>query len=162
MMRPFTCLSLVAALGAGLYLYQEKHRATLLDRDINHTVKLADQARDRIGALKAEWALLNDTQRLADLVAHHMPNLQSLLPAQYVRLEDLPGRLPPISTTPVQNGPTDDTPVAAAVARPTGSTANRARHPHGSDGSAGDANQAGGGKSARQAASVRCRQASPA
>ena len=57
------------------------------------------------------------------------------------------GRLPPISTTPVQNGPTDDTPVAAAAPVPTGSTANRARHPHGSDGRApGDANQAGGGK----------------
>ena len=118
MMRPFTCLSLIAALGAGLYLYQEKHRATLLDRDINRTVKLADQARDRIGSLKAEWALLNDTQRLSDLIAHHMPTLQPLLPAQYVRLDDLPGRLPAISTAPVQNGPAEDIPVAAQPVLP--------------------------------------------
>ena len=37
MIRPMTCLSLLAALGAGLYLYQEKHSAQLLDRDINRT-----------------------------------------------------------------------------------------------------------------------------
>ncbi len=41
MIRPMTCLSLVAALGAGMYLYQEKHNAQMLDRDINRTVKQA-------------------------------------------------------------------------------------------------------------------------
>ncbi len=72
MIRPMTCLSLLAALGAGLYLYQEKHTAQMLDRDITRTVKQADQARDRIGLLKAEWALLNEPERLQGLAAQHL------------------------------------------------------------------------------------------
>ncbi len=95
MMRPITCLSLMVALGAGLYLYQVKHRAQLLDQDINRTVKLADAARERIGLLKAEWALLEDPQRLQDLATHHL-QLQPLAPSQFVRLEDLAARLPAV------------------------------------------------------------------
>jgi hypothetical protein len=93
MMRPFTCLSLVAALGAGLYLYQEKHRAQMLDREITRTVKLADQGRDRIGLLKAEWALLNEPERLQGLAAQHL-QLQPLALSQFAKLDDLPNRLP--------------------------------------------------------------------
>ena len=112
MMRPITCLSLIAALGAGGYLYQEKHTAQLLDRDINKTMKQADQARDRIGLLKAEWALLNEPERLQTLAAQHLPTLQSLQPTQFARLEDLPSRLPAVSAAPVATAPVVDTPVA--------------------------------------------------
>ena len=112
MIRPMTCLSLIAALGAGMYLYQEKHRAQMLDRDITHTVKLADQARDRIGMLRAEWALLNEPERLADLAAHHL-QLQPLQPSQFVRLEDLASRLPAPSSAQV-NQPAMEEPVASA------------------------------------------------
>lgn len=111
MIRPLTCLSLVAALGAGLYLYQEKHRAQLLDRDITRTVKQAEQARDRIGLLKAEWALLNEPERLQGLAAQHL-QLQPLQPAQFVRLEDLRSRLPAVSVLPAVVDP----PPMAAVA----------------------------------------------
>ena len=114
MIRPLTCLSLVAALGAGLYLYQEKHRAQLLDRDITRTVKQAEQARDRIGLLKAEWALLNEPERLAALATQHL-QLQPLQPAQFVRMEDLRSRLPPVSAVPATPPPTDQVPVAAVV-----------------------------------------------
>jgi hypothetical protein len=93
MIRPFTCLSLVAALGAGLYLYQEKHRAQMLDREINRTVKQAEQERDRIGLLKAEWAMLNDPERLQGLAAQHL-QLQPLALSQFAKLDDLPNRLP--------------------------------------------------------------------
>ena len=111
MIRPLTCLSLVAALGAGLYLYQEKHRAQLLDRDITRTVKQAEQARDRIGLLKAEWALLNEPERLAGLATQHL-QLQPLLPTQFVRVEDLRSRLPPVSAAPAVP---EQPPVAAAT-----------------------------------------------
>ncbi len=111
MMRPFTCLSLVAALGAGLFLYQEKHRAQMLDRDITKTVKLADQGRDRIGLLKAEWALLNEPERLQTLASDHL-QLQSLAPSQFARLDDLPSRLPPVSATPLTPAPAASVPMA--------------------------------------------------
>ncbi|WP_158742092.1 hypothetical protein [Acidisphaera sp. L21] len=115
MIRPLTCLSLVAALGSGLYLYQEKHRAQLLDRDIGRTVKLAEQSRDRIGLLKAEWALLNEPERLAGLAAQHL-QLSSLQPSQFARIEDLRNRLPAISTAPVTPAaPVEEAPVAAAT-----------------------------------------------
>ena len=107
MMRPMTCLSLLAALGSGMYLYQEKHNAQMLDRDITRTVKTADQARDRIGLLKAEWALLNEPERLQALAASHL-QLASLAPTQFARLEDLPGRLPVPSAIQVNTPPVDD------------------------------------------------------
>ena len=116
MIRPFTCLALAAALGAGLYLYQEKHRAQLLDRDIAHAVKQAEQSRERIGLLKAEWAALNEPARLAGLATQHL-QLQPLQPAQFAKLEDLRSRLPAIVPVSAAPGPAsmDDTPVAAAA-----------------------------------------------
>ncbi len=68
MIRPFT-LRLHAAWPAasGLYLYQCKHRAQMLDREIGSTVKQTEAARERIGMLRAEWALLNEPDRLAEL-----------------------------------------------------------------------------------------------
>ena len=113
MIRPITCLSLIAALGAGGYLYQEKHVAQLLDRDINKTIKQADQGRDRIGLMKAEWALLNEPERLQGMAQQHLPSLQSLQPTQFARLEDLPSRLPAPSAAPVDAPPVVDAPVAS-------------------------------------------------
>ena len=113
MIRPATCLSLVAAVGAGLYLYQEKHRAQLLDREITRTVKQAEQGRDRIGLLRAEWALLTEPARLADLASHHL-QLQPTQLSQFAKLEDLPGRLPPPATAALVAA-MDDAPDAPAV-----------------------------------------------
>ncbi len=114
MIRPLTCLSLAAALGAGLYLYQEKHRAQLLDRDITRTVKQAEQAHDRIGLLKAEWALLNEPERLAGLATQHL-QLQPLQPTQFVRLDDLRSRLPAVSAPPAAAPAAMEPPVAAVM-----------------------------------------------
>ena len=118
MIRPMTCLSLVAALGAGMYLYQVKHNAQMLDRDINRTIKQAGESRDRIGLLKAEWALLNEPERLQTLATLHLPQLQSLQPTQFARLEDLASRLPGVSTAPVEAAPVEDTPITAIQPMP--------------------------------------------
>ncbi len=115
MIRPFTCLTLVAAMGAGLYLYQEKHRAQLLDRQIGHVVRQAEQGRDRIGVLQAEWAWLNERDRLNGLATQHL-QLQVLAPAQYARMEDLRSRLPAITPPPAD--PPVEEPLAAAVSPP--------------------------------------------
>ena len=114
MIRPFTCLTLVAACGAGLYLYQVKHRAQLVDRDITRTVKLTEQSRDRISLLKTELANLTTPSRLTSLAAEHL-QLQPTQPAQYVRLEDLRSRLPPISPPSATPAPVEEAPVAAAT-----------------------------------------------
>jgi len=93
MIRPLTCLCMMLAAGAGLYLYQEKHRAQVLDREIMRVVKATDVARERTGMLRAEWALLNEPERLAALAERHLA-LKPLSPGQFVQLADLAGRLP--------------------------------------------------------------------
>ncbi len=94
MIRPFTCLCMLLAAGAGLYLYQEKHRAQVLDREIMRVVKATDVARDRTRMLRAEWALLNEPDRLASLAERHLA-LKPLTPGQFVPIADLANRLPP-------------------------------------------------------------------
>jgi hypothetical protein len=95
MTRPLTCLTLLAAAGAGLYLYQSKHQAQLLDHEINRVVHTTDQTRERTNMLRAEWALLNEPERLATLAAQHL-SLQTVVPAQFTQLADLGSRLPPV------------------------------------------------------------------
>jgi hypothetical protein len=95
MTRPLTCLTLIAAAGAGLYLYQEKHRAQMMDREINRIVHATEQTRDRIGMMRAEWALLNEPDRLAALAQQHLA-LQTMTPGQFVQLADLGSRLPAV------------------------------------------------------------------
>ena len=42
MIRPFTIICMVLAGASGLYLYQTKHRAQMLDREIQRTVRQTD------------------------------------------------------------------------------------------------------------------------
>ncbi len=93
MIRPITIVTMLMAGGSGLYLYQTKHRALLLDREITHTIKQTEVARERITALRAEWALLNEPERLAELNTQHL-GLRTLSPSQFVALSDLAARLP--------------------------------------------------------------------
>lgn len=128
MIRPATCLSLVAALGAGLYLYQEKHRAQLLDREIIRTVKQADQGRDRIGLLRAEWALLTEPARLADLASHHL-QLQPMQLSQFAKVEDLPNRLPMPATASTATAMDEAPDTLAALPVPVVNAAPSAAQP---------------------------------
>jgi hypothetical protein len=93
MIRPFTCLCLVAAFGSGLYLYSEKHRTTMLDRQISAVINQTEAARARTGLLRAEWALLNEPGRLQDMANKYLA-LKPMAPTQFVALADLPAHLP--------------------------------------------------------------------
>ncbi|MDT7950587.1 MAG: hypothetical protein RQ966_03695 [Acetobacteraceae bacterium] len=100
MSRPFTLVCMVCAFGAGLYLYQSKHQAQMLDREIARTMKLTETTRERTGMLRAEWALLNEPDRLAELAKAHT-TLQTLKPTQFVAVNDLATRLPaPVASKP--------------------------------------------------------------
>ncbi len=100
MIRPFTCVCLLLAAGAGLYTYQAKHQSELLDREIARVLKAADAARQRSGVLRAEYALLNDPSRLADLATTHLPELHATEPRQFTSLSELDRRLPPVGAMP--------------------------------------------------------------
>ncbi len=94
MIRPFTAICMSAAVASGLFLYQTKHQAQMLDRQIMGVLKQTEAARERIGAMKAEWALLNEPERLAELSQKHL-GLRTLAPTQFVAVADLGSRLPP-------------------------------------------------------------------
>jgi hypothetical protein len=111
MIRPFTCLCFLLACGAGLYLYQSKHRAQLLDREIEQTVHATEATRDQARLLNAEWMLLNDPERLRSL-ADQFLNLQTVKPPQFTTLADLDRRLPPVRSP---DAPLEPVPVPAVM-----------------------------------------------
>jgi len=93
MIRPLTLLTLCAAAGAGLWLYQVKHAAAQLDRELREVNRRTELARERTQVLRAEWALLNEPDRLRQVAQRHLP-LEPMAPTQFVRLGDVGGRLP--------------------------------------------------------------------
>lgn len=114
MIRPLTFLALLLAAGSGLYLYQTKHRAEMLDTKIERALKQAAAARERVGLLRAEWALLNEPDRLSRLASQYL-QLQPLTPSQFVSLADLGSRLPAIPGP--SSDPNPGTPAPDVVAQ---------------------------------------------
>jgi len=117
MIRPLTCICMLLAGGSGLYLYQSKHRAQMLDREIEQTLKAADTARDRIGVLRGEWALLNEPERLAALSQAHL-KLKTLAPSQFVTVAELGVLLPPPVVPGEEEPPLPPALVADALPQP--------------------------------------------
>jgi len=93
MIRPLTFLSLVAAAGSGLHLYSVKHEVSQLERTLRDTVGRTEAARERTAVLRAEWAMLNEPERLRAAAARNLP-LEAMQTAQFVRPSDLDRRLP--------------------------------------------------------------------
>lgn len=93
MIRPLTLVTLCAAAGAGLYLYQVKHSVAQLDRQLRDVNRQTEQARERTQVLRAEWALLNEPDRLRQVAQRHLP-LDAMTPTQFVRLGEIERRLP--------------------------------------------------------------------
>lgn len=127
MIRPFTCVCMLLAGASGLYLYQSKHRAHLLDREIMRTIKASDVVRERIGVLRADYANLTEPERLAALSHQHL-GLKTLQPGQFVPPAELanrlPAPLPPGATTltdeepvPMAQAPVREAPMREAPAR---------------------------------------------
>ncbi len=117
MIRPLTCLCMLLAGGSGLYLYQEKHRTSLLDREITRTLHASEAAHERTGLLRAEWALLNEPGRLQELADRFLA-LHAMSPSQFVPVAELARRLPAPAAPPAADG-TDLDPAVLADARPS-------------------------------------------
>ncbi len=100
MKRKFTILCVLAAVGSGFYLFQTKNRAMLLDRDIARLMKSTEATRQHTGLLRAEYALLNDPGRLAQLAGDLLPELKTTAPSQFAGMADLEHRLPAVGAPP--------------------------------------------------------------
>ena len=97
MIRPFTAVCVLLAGTSGLYLYTEKHRTTVLDQQISKIVQDTQHVRERTAMLRAEWALLNQPDRLQALAGRFLPGLRPLAPTQFVQMASLAQHLPEIA-----------------------------------------------------------------
>ncbi|MBM3588629.1 MAG: hypothetical protein FJX33_12705 [Alphaproteobacteria bacterium] len=107
MIRPVTLVSLIAAAGAGLYLYQVKHSVSMLDRELRDVNRQTEVVRERTQILRAEWALLTEPDRLRQVAQRHLA-LEPMAPAQFIREAELERRLPnarPFTGPPSLFGP---------------------------------------------------------
>ena len=65
MIRPLTLLSIVAAAGAGLHVYNTKHEVSLLDRELRGIGQAVQEAEARTQALQAEKLTSSSAWKLA-------------------------------------------------------------------------------------------------
>ena len=133
MIRPFTVVCLLTACGSGLYLYSEKHRTALLDRDIGRVIFATEASQARTGLLRAEWALLHEPGRLQDMAGRYL-TLHPMVPTQFVPVAQLASHLPAPAAQPMDGGSDDDASaqdlLVASVAPPApAATAPAAAHP---------------------------------
>ncbi len=94
MFRPLTILCMIVAAVAGWYLYQVKQSVAQLERELRDVRRQTEAALERGQVLRAEWALLNEPERLRQVVGRHLV-LEPMTPTQFVRFADLPRRVAP-------------------------------------------------------------------
>jgi hypothetical protein len=96
MIRPVTLLAFIAFIGSGLYLYQIKHQAQLVDRQIRRVQDATQVAAERVRLLRSEYELLNNPDRLAELAATYVPALKPTQPGQWSSMAEIERRLPAV------------------------------------------------------------------
>jgi len=114
MIRSFTVLCALLSGASGLYLYNEKHRTTVLDQQISHIVADTQQVQQQTSMLRTQWALLNQPDRLGELATRFLPTLHPMAPEQFIRMASLESRLPAPGSAPTIDDTRDA--IGAAVA----------------------------------------------
>jgi hypothetical protein len=100
--RPLNIVGFVASALAGLHLYTTKHEAALLDRELSGIARSIDEANERTQTLQAEWAWLNEPERLRGVAQRHL-SLEPMQPSQFIRLNEAERRVPAVAA---YDGPT--------------------------------------------------------
>jgi hypothetical protein len=104
-------LSVVAAAGAAIFVFQVKYRAEHVAEEVADLQRQLDREKETLSLLEAEWSLLIQPMRVQDLVERHAETLglAPLAPAQISRIEALPMR-------PAGPAPTDEAALADILA----------------------------------------------
>ena len=94
MIRWLQVLSVAAAAGAAIFVFQVKYRAEKVAEHAASLQRQIDQENETLSLLEAEWSLLIQPARMQDLVERHadLLKLQPLDPAQITKLDTLPMR----------------------------------------------------------------------
>jgi hypothetical protein len=113
MIRPITMICWILALSAGLYLYRAKHEVELMDKHIDQIAKDTNNLRVESRRLMDDWIRLGEPEQLRKYSDQYL-GLKAVAPTQFVRLTDLPNRLPTPRADPIDTPvePEDQTPVA--------------------------------------------------
>lgn len=119
MIRPITMICWILALSAGLYLYRAKHEVELMDKHIDQVAKDTNNLRVESRRLMDDWIRLGEPEQLRRYSDQYL-GLKAVAPTQFVRLSDLPNRLPTPRADPV------DEPVESEVQVPVAQTEPRA------------------------------------
>ncbi len=115
--RPqLTMFGVIATVASGLYVYSEKHAAASLDRQIAHAFQATTVAHQQSSLLRAEWALLNNPDRLHPLADRYL-SLQPLNAVQFTKVADLHSRLPRVLYGPPVPATDDDAAAPPIVTR---------------------------------------------
>jgi hypothetical protein len=105
MIHPLTLITFAAFLGSGLYVFQTKESVRKLDQELRAIRIEAESERARTQTLSAEWARLNDQDRLRQMAAAHLRHMQPMEPSQFQRIEDAQRRMPQaVAFAPVPSG----------------------------------------------------------
>ena len=108
-----------------------KHQVATHDRELRDIRRQTEQTRDRTAILRAEWALLNEPDRLRQVAMRHLP-LEAMQPQHFTRAAEIERRLRPavaFAGAPNILAPLDPQPgsapvmLAAAPAPPRGGRA---------------------------------------
>jgi len=91
MMRVVNTAAIMITLALAFALYHVKYETQAEERQIRDLKVDLAQEQDAIQVLRAEWSLLNQPERLEELVSRHT-QLAPLEPAQIVTMADLPAR----------------------------------------------------------------------
>ncbi len=94
MIHPLTLITFAAFLGSGLYVFQTKETMRKLDQELREIHRETEAERGRTQTLSAEWARLNDQDRLRQMAAAHLRHMQPMEPVQFQRIEDAQRRMP--------------------------------------------------------------------
>ncbi len=115
MIRWLQFVSVIAAAGAAIFVFQVKYRAEAVADQAAELQRGLDQEKETLSLLEAEWSLLLQPARVQDLVERHSERLklQPLDPAQITRLENLPMR-------PKGPEPADETALSAILEEQSG------------------------------------------
>jgi hypothetical protein len=94
MIRWLQVLSVIAAAGSAIFVFQVKYRAEAVAEHATQLQRELDQENEAKSLLAAEWSLLIQPARVQELVARHedLLKLKPLDPVQITKIENLPMR----------------------------------------------------------------------
>jgi hypothetical protein len=108
MLRILNLVVIAALLGAAAWVYEIKYSSTRKAEAVAKLRLEIQRERDAIAGLRAEWAQLNNPDRIQMLVRRHL-TLKLIEPAQFDSLDRLPDR--PVQLVP----PGTEDPIGAII-----------------------------------------------